>query len=65
MIRIQVASVPDRDNLVAELWFENVQLAEISREQGQFEVEVYASGVSIPLDQYLDALARAKEELMK
>lgn len=62
-IRIQVASVPDREELVAELWLGDVQLAEVSREHAQFNVEVYASRTSIQLDDYIQALARAKEEL--
>ena len=62
-IRIQIASVPDREHLVAELWLGEIQIAEVSKGQEQFDVEIYASRVSIPLDAYMHALARAKEEL--
>ena len=64
-IRIQIASLRDRANLVAELWIDDVQIAEVSREQSRFDVEIYPNKLAIPLDEYLDALRRAKEELLK
>ena len=64
-IKIQVASVRDRNHLVAELWVDDLQIAEISREQERFEVEVYTTRLTIPLDEFQSALTRAKEELLK
>lgn len=63
-ITIQVVSVPDRDNLVAELWLGDVQVAEVSSELGHFEVEVYAHRLTIPLEEYVDALSRARKALL-
>ena len=39
-IEIVVASLPDRDRLVAELWWEDQRLAEINQEHG-LSVELY------------------------
>ena len=64
-IKIQVASVRDRKHLVAELWVDDLQIAEVSREQGRFEVEMYTTGVPIPLEELQSALTSAQEELMK
>lgn len=64
-IKVEVTSVRDRSRLVAELWIDDTQIAEVSREHDKFEVEVYARRLSVPLDDYLLALQRAKEELMK
>lgn len=64
-IKVEVASVRDRSRLVAELWIDDTQIAEVSREHNKFEVEVYANRLSLPLDDYLAALQRAKAELMK
>jgi hypothetical protein len=39
---IGIASPPDRETLVAEIFFGNVQWAEINQEHGFLEVEFYA-----------------------
>ncbi len=66
-IKIQIASLPDRENVVAELWVGNVQVAEVSKEDGPLRVELYsppgANHLDLPLDEFLDALQRAKENL--
>lgn len=38
---ILLASVPDRDDLVAEVWHDDAQFAEVRREGDYFLVEVY------------------------
>jgi hypothetical protein len=40
-ITIQIASVPDRENLVAELWYNNEQWGEVSQENGVTKLEIY------------------------
>jgi hypothetical protein len=40
-ITVQLASVPDRDNLVAELWDENEQWGEVSQETENLRLEIY------------------------
>lgn len=38
-----ISSPPDRENVVLEIWFDNRQFAEISKEPGRdFEIEIYA-----------------------
>ena len=64
-IKVEVASVRDRSRLVAELWIDDTQIAEVSREHDKLEVEVYANRFSLPLDDYVAALQRAKAELIK
>lgn len=59
MIQLRITSPPDRDRVVVELWRDNVQLAEISNEDGTLRVEVYAAPgtnrVAIPLDDLEEA----------
>ena len=45
-LTVQIASVPDRDNLVAELWYGDEQWGEISQETENLRLEIYprASG---------------------
>ena len=40
--RICIASPPDREKLVAEIFFGDMQWAEINQEHGTLEVEFYA-----------------------
>lgn len=40
-----IASVPDRENVVAEIWYEQKMLAEVSNEDGNVEVELYPGEV--------------------
>lgn len=62
-IEIQVASISDRTSLVAELWLGSRQVAEVSNEHGYFEIETYESLEAIRLDDYLEALQKARREL--
>lgn len=42
LLRAQIASVTDRENLIYEIWHENRQVAEISKEPGRgYEIEIY------------------------
>ncbi len=38
---IEIASVPDREELVAELWYGNEQVAELSQEGGELTLHLY------------------------
>jgi hypothetical protein len=68
-MRITVASPPDRDRLVAEVFFDDIQWAEINQESDELEVEFYPRPDNrpwrVPLSIAVDALERAKAELMK
>jgi hypothetical protein len=42
LLGAQVASVSDKVNLIYEIWYENRQVAEISKEPGRgYEIEIY------------------------
>ncbi|MCG8411519.1 MAG: hypothetical protein MI739_09570 [Bacteroidales bacterium] len=38
---VEIASVPDRDFLVAEIWYGEVLVAEINQEKEDLEIEFY------------------------
>jgi hypothetical protein len=38
---VQIVSVPDRNKLVAEIWFENQMIAEINQEKEKLELIIY------------------------
>ena len=64
MIELLITSPPDRKHVVVELWRANVQLAEVSNEDGILRVEIYAepgtNRAAIPLDELEEALGRAR-----
>lgn len=68
-ITITVASLSDREALVAELWIGDLQLGEVSQEvSGEFRVELYAQrGAAgfwpLELDELLSALNKARDSL--
>lgn len=67
-IEIQIASPPDRENVVAELWIGDEQIAEVSNEDGTVRVEFYArpapEQIQLSLDELVEALGRAKRNLV-
>ena len=66
-IMITLASVPDRDSLVAELWCGDTQLAELFQDGEKFLLEFYAPPhgtlLQLPYDDVLQALILAKQRL--
>lgn len=66
--RICISSPPDRNKLVAEVFFENVQWVEINQEKDTFEVEFYPrpDGQTWKIDysEAIDALNEAKCRLL-
>jgi hypothetical protein len=67
--KISIASPPDREGLVAEIFFSNIQWAEISQENAVMEVEFYprADGKfwRIPLGSAQEALELARQRLIQ
>lgn len=60
--KIVIASVPDRDKLVAEIWFEQILIAEVNQENDQLEIELFSSGKKvINLDEFIRELEVAKQ----
>jgi len=68
MIELLITSPPDRERVVVELWTENVQLAEVSNEDGTLRIEIYAepgtNRVVVPVDELEEALRRSRRNLM-
>lgn len=66
-LRIQVASVPDRDDLVVEIWLGSEQVAELRNEAGIPQIQVYpsrhAAWWDFPYADFVSVLGRALEEL--
>jgi hypothetical protein len=65
--RVDIASPPDRERLVAEVFFGHEQIAEVNQEAGKLQVEIYARPSSEPwvLDyqDFLQALTLATQRL--
>ncbi len=49
-IKIELASVPDREGLVAELWLDQSMLAELRKESGRIWLQLYAKDDGKPWD---------------
>jgi hypothetical protein len=67
--RITVASLPDREDLVAEVFYDGVQWVEISWEkEDELTVQFYShprlDHWEFPLDQALTVLEKAKSKLL-
>lgn len=66
-VRMSVSSPPDRENLVVEVFFDDIQWAEVNQESGEFEVEFYPRPDNkpwrVPLATIVDVLERVKDEL--
>jgi hypothetical protein len=61
-LQIVIASVPDRDNLVAEIWLRETMIAEVNSEGGIINLELYpGSKVVLPLNEFLEVLNDAKK----
>jgi hypothetical protein len=66
---ICLSSPPDRENLVAEIFFDSVQWAEINQENDLLEIEFYARPDGLPwkieFSQAILALTEAKAKLIE
>ena len=66
--RICISSPPDREKLVAEIFFGNAQWAEINQERNVLEVEFYprpdAEPWRIDYQDAIEALDEAKKKLV-
>jgi len=62
--KIEISSVSDRENLVAEIWHDDILVAEINQEKGTLEIQLYKSEkMRLDLDEFLEILRHAKNEL--
>ena len=66
--RITVASVPDRENLVAEISYKDEQWVEISQEHGDLIVQFYSPYKGdyweFSFNEAVEALEKAKNKLL-
>ena len=67
-IRVQVASVPDRTELVAELWHGDAMWGELRGQASALILELYPNpsggSWSFALEHVMDALGRAQQQLL-
>jgi hypothetical protein len=67
--RITIASLPDRENLVAEILYEDVQWAEISQEKNELIIQFYShprkEHWEFSLDAAIQILEKAKKRLLE
>jgi hypothetical protein len=65
---ILITSPPDRQRIVAEIWCDDDQLAEVNDESGYARVEIYprvdGEPWVLPYDELLELLKHAKTELV-
>jgi hypothetical protein len=63
-MEILIASHPDKENLVAEIWIADVLVAEISEKGSIFEIQLFSDGnISLALDEFLEAIDQSKLRL--
>ena len=63
---IELSSVPDRENLVAEIWYENKMVAEVNKETEKFVIEFCLDEkISFMLDEFLEVLENAKLRILE
>jgi len=63
--KIEIASVSDRDKLVAEIWFGESLIAEVNQENDQLQIEFYSIQKKVfDLNDFLDVLVVAKNKLL-
>jgi hypothetical protein len=68
MMNITIASVPDREKLVAELWYDQELWGEISQDTGELILEIYP-GTTRPFrqlkcEELITAVQQAKDKLL-
>ncbi len=62
---IQISSVPDRENLVAEIWLGDNLICEVNNEGDRLEIEFFTDVVKkFDYLKFLRSLERAKSKLL-
>ena len=63
---IELSSVPDRENLVAEILYEKKMVAEVNKEIEKFVIEFYLDEkISFMLDEFFEVLENAKRRILE
>jgi len=68
--RITIASLPDRENLVAEISYKSKQVAEINQETKKLIIQIYAPSKEkdywdFSLDEFQKVVEEAKQRLIE
>jgi hypothetical protein len=67
-LRVEIASPPDREHVVAQIMLGSEQWAEVNHENESFELEVYCrhdgSPFAVDCDDATAAIASARERLL-
>ncbi len=67
--RITVIDLPDRENLVSEIFYGSFQFAEISQETGELRIQFYSHPKKryweFPVDEILKVIEKAKQRLIE
>ncbi len=64
--KIEITSAPDRENLVAEICFEENLIAEVNQENGEVKMELYPSkAIAFNLAEFLEIVETARKELIE
>nr|WP_320947736.1 hypothetical protein [Bacteroides intestinalis] len=64
---IQIASVPYRDKLIAEIQYNNYIIAELNQERDEVRIEVFSYddlSVDFSVDDFIETIKTAKRKLM-
>lgn len=66
---ISLSSPPDRENLVAEILYNHIQVAEVSNENDKLHIQLYGHPINhcwdFEYDEFIQALAYAKLRLIQ
>jgi hypothetical protein len=58
--RIEITDVPYREKLIAEIWFEEIHVAEINQETQDLEIEIFPTErVKVPLRDFREVIENA------
>lgn len=64
--KVEIASVPDKENLVAEIWYNEILVAEINQETEKLVIEFYLNEkITFGLDDFFETVETAKRKIMK
>jgi ribosomal protein S10 len=64
---IQIASVPYRDKLIAEIQYNNYIIAELNQERDEVRIEVFSYddlSVDFSVDDFIETIKAAKRKLV-
>lgn len=65
---IQIASVPYRDKLIAEIQYNNYIIAELNQERDEVRIEVFSYddlSVDFSVDDFIETIKAAKRKLVE